>query len=326
MPKLLEVRDLRVRFDGEAGPVRVVRGVGFDLERGATLGIVGESGSGKSVTALSVMRLLPKPAGVIEGGSVLLEGRDLAALTPAEMAKVRGNRISMIFQEPMTALNPVHTVRRQLAESYELHHPEMSRAQVAEASLGMLRDVGIPDPAKRLDEYPHQLSGGMRQRVMISIALACRPDVLIADEPTTALDVTIQAQILKLIKRLQREHGMAVLFITHDLGVIAEICDEVAVMYAGQVVERASAKELFASPKHPYTRGLLASIPRLDSARKSQLKTIEGMVPDFSSLPAGCAFSNRCDVAIDACRSEPPALLPVGGARLSRCPRWEALA
>ncbi|MDP3544379.1 MAG: ABC transporter ATP-binding protein [Elusimicrobiota bacterium] len=322
MPKLLEVRDLRVRFDGEAGPVRVVRGVSFDLERGATLGIVGESGSGKSVTALSVMRLLPKPAGVIESGSVFLEGRDLAALTPAEMSKVRGNRISMIFQEPMTALNPVHTVRRQLAESYELHHPEMNAAQVAEASLQMLKDVGIPDPSKRLDEYPHQLSGGMRQRVMISIALACRPDVLIADEPTTALDVTIQAQILKLIKRLQREHGMAVLFITHDLGVIAEICDEVAVMYAGQVVERATAKELFASPRHPYTSGLLASIPRLDSVRKTLLKTIEGMVPDFSSLPRGCAFSNRCEMAVDAC-AEPPMLAPAGGERLSRCPRWE---
>ncbi len=325
MSKLLEVRDLRVRFDGEGGPVRVVRGVSFDLERGATLGIVGESGSGKSVTALSVMRLLPKPAGVIESGSVFLEGRDLASLAPAEMAKVRGNRISMIFQEPMTALNPVHTVRRQLAESYELHHPEMSPAQVAEASLQMLRDVGIPDPSKRLDEYPHQLSGGMRQRVMISIALACRPDVLIADEPTTALDVTIQAQILKLIKRLQREHGMAVLFITHDLGVIAEICDEVAVMYAGQVVERATAKELFAAPKHPYTRGLLASIPRLDSVRKSQLKTIEGMVPDFSSLPAGCAFSNRCDIAVEACRTEPPMLAPAAGGRLTRCPRWGEL-
>ncbi len=326
MPKLLEVKDLRVRFDGEAGPVRVVRGVSFDLERGQTLGIVGESGSGKSVTALSVMRLLPKPAGVIEGGSVLLEGRDLSSLPAAEMSKIRGNRISMIFQEPMTALNPVHTVRRQIAESYELHHPEMSPAQVAEASLQMLRDVGIPDPAKRLDEYPHQLSGGMRQRVMISIALACRPDVLIADEPTTALDVTIQAQILKLIKRLQREYGMAVLFITHDLGVIAEICDEVAVMYAGQIVERASAKDLYASPKHPYTRGLLSSIPRLDSVRKTQLKTIEGMVPDFHKLPVGCAFDNRCDLAVDACRAEAPPLAPAGSRRLSRCVRWKDLA
>jgi len=326
LPKLLEVRDLRVRFDGEAGPVRVVRGVSFDLERGATLGIVGESGSGKSVTSLAVMRLLPKPAGVIEGGSVLLEGRDLSALPPDEMAKVRGNRISMIFQEPMTALNPVHTVRRQIAESYELHHPEMSAAQVAAASLQMLRDVGIPDPVKRLDEYPHQLSGGMRQRVMISIALACRPDVLIADEPTTALDVTIQAQILKLIKRLQREYGMAVLFITHDLGVIAELCDDVAVMYAGQIVERGSAKDIYASPKHPYTRGLLDSIPRLDSKRKTLLKTIEGMVPDFNSLPVGCAFGNRCGMVVDACKAAPPPLEPAGSGRLSRCLRWKDLA
>ncbi|MDE2292369.1 MAG: ABC transporter ATP-binding protein, partial [Elusimicrobia bacterium] len=269
MPALLDVRDLKVRFDGEAGPVRVVRGVSFSLEKGRTLGIVGESGSGKSVTSLAVMRLLPKPAGVIEGGRVVFEGRDLTSLPPREMAKLRGNRIGMIFQEPMTALNPVHTVRRQLCESYELHCPEMTPAQRSEAALHMLKEVGIPDPAKRLDEYPHQLSGGMRQRVMIAVALACKPDILIADEPTTALDVTIQAQILKLIKRLQREHGMAVIFITHDLGVIAELCDDVAVMYAGQIVERASARELYGAPKHPYTRGLLDSIPRLDSTRKT---------------------------------------------------------
>jgi oligopeptide/dipeptide ABC transporter ATP-binding protein len=325
MNQFLQVRDLRVRFDGEAGPVRVVRGVSFDLARGETLGIVGESGSGKSVTSLALMRLLPKPAGVIESGQVLLEGRDILSLPPVEMAKVRGNRIAMIFQEPMTALNPVHTVRRQLAESYELHHPEMSPAQVAEAALAMLKEVGIPDPAKRLDEYPHQLSGGMRQRVMIAIALACRPDVLIADEPTTALDVTIQAQILKLIKRLQREHGMAVIFITHDLGVIAELCDRVAVMYAGQIVERASAADLFRSPKHPYTRGLLDSIPRLDSQRKSALKIIEGMVPDFASLPAGCAFENRCGLVQDACRAAPPELEPAGAGRAARCPRWKEL-
>ena len=326
MSKLLEVKDLKVRFDGEAGPVQVVRGVSFDLERGATLGIVGESGSGKSVTSLAVMRLLPKPAGVIEGGQVLLEGRDLASLPPKEMAKVRGKRVSMIFQEPMTALNPVHTVRRQLGESYELHHPEMTPPEVAAASLEMLKEVGIPDPSKRLDEYPHQLSGGMRQRVMIALALACRPDVLIADEPTTALDVTIQAQILKLIKRLQREKGMAVIFITHDLGVIAELCDDVVVMYAGQVVERASAKSLYADPRHPYTRGLLDSIPRLDSVRKSKLKTIEGMVPDFSSLPPGCAFQNRCALVEERCKAAPVALEVPGQGRLSRCLRWKDLS
>jgi len=325
MPKLLEVRDLKVRFDGEAGPVQVVRGVGFDVERGKTLGIVGESGSGKSVTSLAVMRLLPKPAGVIEGGSVTLEGRNLTELPPVKMAEVRGNRIGMIFQEPMTALNPVHTVRSQLCESYELHCPEMSEADRSAAALHMLKEVGIPDPEKRLDEYPHQLSGGMRQRVMIAVALACKPDVLIADEPTTALDVTIQAQILKLIKRLQREHGMAVMFITHDLGVIAELCDEVVVMYAGQIVERATAAELFRAPKHPYTKGLLDSIPRLDAKRKSLLNVIEGMVPDFSSLPAGCAFQNRCPLAADACKT-PPELQEAGPGRLTRCVRWKELA
>ncbi|MDE2491959.1 MAG: ABC transporter ATP-binding protein [Elusimicrobia bacterium] len=326
MPPILEVRGLKVRFDGEAGPVRVVRGVSFALERGRTLGIVGESGSGKSVTSLAVMRLLPKPAGVVENGEVLLEGRDLAKLPAREMAKVRGRRVSMIFQEPMTALNPVQTVRRQLAESYELHHPDMTTAQVAEASLKMLQEVGIPDPGKRLDEYPHQLSGGMRQRVMIAIALACRPDVLIADEPTTALDVTIQAQILKLIKRLQKENGMAVVFITHDLGVIAELCDEVVVMYAGQIVERAPAAELYRAPKHPYTRGLLDSIPRLDSVRKTRLPTIEGMVPDFADLPAGCAFQNRCPLAADECRAAPPELQAVAADRATRCVRWKELA
>jgi oligopeptide/dipeptide ABC transporter ATP-binding protein len=323
---LLEVRGLKVRFDGEAGPVRVVRGVGFEVERGRTLGVVGESGSGKSVTSLAVLRLLPRPSGVIEGGEVLLEGRDLTRLTPKEMSRIRGARISMIFQEPMTALNPVQTVRQQLGESYELHRPEMSREQVDEASLNMLKEVGIPDPVKRLGEYPHQLSGGMRQRVMIAIALACRPDLLIADEPTTALDVTIQAQILKLIKRLQKEHGMAVIFITHDLGVIAELCDDVAVMYAGQVVERASARDLFRAPKHPYTQGLLASIPRLETKRKTKLTTIEGMVPDFADLPPGCAFQNRCPLAADVCRAEPPELVSAGEGRLTRCVRWEELS
>ncbi len=326
MPALLQVKDLRVRFDGEAGPTRVVRGVSFELEKGRTLGIVGESGSGKSVTSLAVMRLLARPAGVIEGGEVLLDGKDLLTLPKAAMAKIRGDRIAMIFQEPMTALNPVHTVGRQLCESYELHCPEMDARQRREAALSMLKEVGIPDPEKRLDEYPHQLSGGMRQRVMIAIALACRPDVLIADEPTTALDVTIQAQILKLIKRLQREKGMAVIFITHDLGVIAELCDEVAVMYAGQIVERGTAADIYRAPKHPYTKGLLASIPRLDSARKTPLTTIEGMVPDFAALPPGCAFANRCTLAEEACAAAPIELEEAGAGRLSRCRRWKELA
>ncbi|MEK7388788.1 MAG: ABC transporter ATP-binding protein [Elusimicrobiota bacterium] len=325
MAQLLEVKGLQVRFEGEGGAVRVVRGVDFDLARGQTLGIVGESGSGKSVTSLAVMRLLPQPAGVIEGGAVLLEGCDLVRLSRPEMSKIRGARISMVFQEPMTALNPVHTVGRQLSESFELHRPDMTPADVRSECLSMLKEVGIPDPHRRLGEFPHQLSGGMRQRVMIAIALACRPDILIADEPTTVLDVTIQAQILKLIKRLQKEHGMAVIFITHDLGVISEMCDEVAVMYAGQIVERARAAELFESPKHPYTKGLLECIPRLGTARKTVLKTIEGMVPDFSSLAHGCAFENRCPLAVSACRAQPPALEPAGQNRWTRCPRWKEL-
>ncbi len=323
MDTLLEVKDLKVSFDGEAGPVHVVRGVGFELKKGTTLGIVGESGSGKSVTALSLLRLLPRPVGVIEGGEVRLQGEDLLKLRPDEMAKFRGNRISMIFQEPMTALNPVQTVRRQLGESYVLHHPKMTPAEIEAASLALLEEIGIPAPKKRLGEYPHQLSGGMRQRVMIAMALACRPDVLIADEPTTALDVTIQAQILQLIKRLQREQGMGVIFITHDLGVIAELCDEVIVMYAGRIVERATAMKLFNSPRHPYTKGLLDSIPRLEDERKTKLKTIEGMVPDFSSLPSGCSFQNRCPLVQDSCRQNMPELKDLGDGHLSRCPVTE---
>ncbi len=326
MPELLKVEDLRVRFDTEAGPVQVVRGVSFGLEKGKTLGIVGESGSGKSVTSLALMRLLPKPSGVIEGGEVHLDGTDLTALTPQEMKTYRGNRISMIFQEPMTALNPVQTVRRQLGESYVLHHPSMTPKEIETASINLLEEVGIPAPEKRLDEYPHQLSGGMRQRVMIAIALACRPDILIADEPTTALDVTIQAQILTLIKRLQKEHGMAVIFITHDLGVIAEVCDEVVVLYAGRVVERAPVLDIFQSPKHPYTKGLLESIPRLDSVRKTELSTIEGMVPDFSSLPKGCSFQNRCPYVEDDCKAHMPELIKSGENRFSRCIKTEAVS
>jgi oligopeptide/dipeptide ABC transporter ATP-binding protein len=325
MAPLLEVKDLRTRFDTEAGPVHVVRGVGFDIEKGKTLGIVGESGSGKSVTSMAVMRLLPKPSGVIEGGEVLFNGEDVLKFPAQKMRSIRGKKVSMIFQEPMTALNPVHTVRRQLAESYELHFPQMTPKEVHDASLKMLQDVGIPAPEKRLDEYPHQLSGGMRQRVMIAIALACSPDILIADEPTTALDVTIQAQILQLIKKLQKDKGMAVIFITHDLGVIAEICDEVVVMYAGRVVERAPVLELFQKPKHPYTQGLLESIPRLEDERKTKLRTIEGMVPDFSSLADCCSFENRCPHASPECLQEVPELQEIGDRRWSRCIKAEQL-
>ncbi len=321
MTALLEVKDLTTRFDTEAGPVRVIRGVSFELEKGKTLGIVGESGSGKSVTSLAVMRLLPKPSGVIEGGKVILDGTDILALPAKEMPRIRGNRISMIFQEPMTALNPVHTVRRQLGESFVLHRKEMKARAREAASVELLKEVGIPAPEKRMDEYPHQLSGGMRQRIMIAMALACRPEVLIADEPTTALDVTIQAQILKLIKSLQKKYGMAVIFITHDLGVIAEVCDEVVVMYAGRVVERASVFDIFQRPKHPYTKGLLASIPRLDSEHKKDLPTIEGMVPDFTDLPKGCSFQNRCPLAAEACAEKTPAFESVGEGHWSRCVR-----
>ena len=326
MPELLEVRGLKVRFDGEAGPVHIVRGVNFELAKGRTLGIVGESGSGKSVTSLALMRLLPQPAGVIEGGEILLEGTDLTKIRPKEMADIRGNRISMIFQEPMTALNPVHTVRRQLGERYILHHPDMTPAEIETASIGLLTDVGIPAPEKRMDEYPHQLSGGMRQRVMIAIALACRPDILIADEPTTALDVTIQAQILTLMKKLQKEYGMSIIFITHDLGVIAEVCDEVLVLYAGRVVERAPVKDLFRRPKHPYTKGLLDSIPRLEDERKTDLNTIEGMVPDFSHLPQGCSFQNRCPYVEDKCKAEMPEFVKISEERISRCFKAESFS
>ena len=324
MSELLKVQDLRVRFDTEAGPVRVVRGVNFELEKGKTLGIVGESGSGKSVTSLALMRLLPQPSGVIEGGEVHLDGNELTALPANEMKKYRGNRISMIFQEPMTALNPVQTVRRQLGESYELHHPSMTPKERETESIKLLEEVGIPAPEKRLDEYPHQLSGGMRQRVMIAMALACKPDILIADEPTTALDVTIQAQILTLMKRLQKENGMSIIFITHDLGVIAEVCDEVVVLYAGRVVERAPVVDIFKSPKHPYTKGLLESIPRLDTESKSVLSTIEGMVPDFSSLPEGCSFQNRCPYVEDDCKAHMPELKKAGDKGFSRCIKAEA--
>ena len=303
---LLAVRRLVTAFDTEDGSVRAADDVSFSLARGGTLGIVGESGCGKSVTALSILRLLPKPMGRIVSGEVLFDGVDLVRLTPEEMSRIRGKRISMIFQEPMTALNPVHKIGRQIAEVFHLHFPEMPEPAVAEASVAMLRKVGIPEPEQRMGEYAHQISGGMRQRVMIAMALACRPDILIADEPTTALDVTIQAQILTLIRGLQAETGMSVIIITHDLGVIAETCDAVAVMYAGRIAETAPVKELFTNPRHPYTRGLLSSIPRLDFPRKTPLNIIRGVVPALHELPEGCRFQNRCPHAKPLCRTQPP--------------------
>jgi len=319
---ILEVKQLVTTFDTETGPLKAVDGVSFSVSQGQSLGIVGESGCGKSVTSLSVMRLLPKPAGRIEAGEILFDGLDLVGLTPKEMRHIRGHRISMIFQEPMTALNPVHRIHKQLGEVYALHFPEMSSAEIRTASVALLDKVGISDPEQRLQEYPHQLSGGMRQRVMIAMALACRPEILIADEPTTALDVTIQAQILALMKSLQEETGMAIIFITHDLGVIAETCDEVVVMYAGTVVERALVNDLFHSPRHPYTKGLLESIPRLDLPSKQLLSTIEGMVPDLQDIPEGCRFQNRCRYAEEQCRHTPPPEEIVTADHSVSCYRW----
>jgi oligopeptide/dipeptide ABC transporter ATP-binding protein len=289
---LLEVRDLVTAFDTDAGQVTAVDGVSFTVEKGKTLGLVGESGCGKSVTALSIIRLLPQPMGKILSGEVLLEGKDLTRVSEEEMHKVRGGRIGMIFQEPLTALNPVHRIGRQLSEVFLLHK-DISRKEAWDRSIEILRKVGIPSAEVRATEYPHQLSGGMRQRVVIAMALACKPSLVIADEPTTALDVTIQAQILELMKELQAEMGMSIIMITHDLGVIAETCDDVVVMYAGRVAEKGTVEDIFNRPAHLYTKGLLESIPRLENKRKTRLKTIEGYVPGLLELPAGARFAPR---------------------------------
>ncbi len=315
----MQVNHLAVAFDTEAGRVRAVDDVSFQVLRGKTLGIVGESGCGKSVTALSIMRLLPQPAGKIMDGRILYREMDIVQMAPEDMRTLRGRHISMIFQEPMTALNPVHRIGRQIGEVFQLHDSMLDATQVRDKSIEMLTKVGIPDPEQRIREYSHQISGGMRQRVMIAMALAVQPDILIADEPTTALDVTIQAQILDLMKQLQQENGTAMIFITHDLGVIADICDDVAVMYAGTVVESAPVKELFENPRHPYTRGLLESIPRLETPRKMLLSIIPGMVPGLDDLPSGCRFHNRCPIAIPICESSPPALTSVENQHEARC-------
>ncbi len=320
---ILEVRDLVTTFDTDAGRLTAVDGVSFNVRRGRTLGIVGESGCGKSVTALSIMRLLPQPMGRIASGSIRFDGRDLATIPTEEMLKVRGGRIGLIFQEPMTALNPVHTIGRQLSEVFLLHRTR-NKAEALSLSVEMLRKVGIPSPEIRVGEYPHQLSGGMRQRVVIAMALACKPAVVIADEPTTALDVTIQAQILELMQSLQDEMGMAIMLITHDLGVIAEMCDDVLVMYAGRIAEAGPVEQIFSAPAHPYTRGLLDSIPRLEFERKTRLKVIEGMVPSLADLPAGCRFQNRCPFRVDACASQ-PALETIAGDHRAACHRWRDL-
>ncbi len=305
---ILTVRDLSCGFHTEEGFTRVVDGMSYEVRAGATLGLVGESGCGKTVSALAVMGLLPKPAGVVEHGEILLKGELISDSTTHSLASIRGRRIGMIFQEPMTALNPVHRIGKQLLETIEIYQPDLTQATRQARAIELLEQVGIPAPEQRLREYPHQLSGGMRQRVMIAMALSGNPEVLIADEPTTALDVTIQAQILELLTELQRSHGMAIIFITHDLGVVAQICDEVLVMYAGRVAERASAKQLFRAPRHPYTQGLIHSIPRLDTPLKTPLPTIEGVVPALNALPSGCRFSNRCSHADKRCDTEIPEL------------------
>jgi oligopeptide/dipeptide ABC transporter ATP-binding protein len=317
---LLEVRDLHTTFDTDDGTVKAVSGVSFHVNAGETLGIVGESGCGKSVTAFSIMRLIPSPPGRIAKGAVLLRGRDLLTLGDEAMRRLRGNEISMIFQEPMTALNPVYTVGDQIMEAIRLHQG-VGKREARERAVAMLDKVGIPSPGQRVDEYPHQLSGGMRQRVMIGMALACNPALLIADEPTTALDVTIQAQILDLLRGLQAEMGMAVLLITHDLGVVAEMADRVAVMYAGKVVEYAGARDLFRDPQHPYTVGLLESIPRMSQTRE-RLSVIPGTVPPPTAFPPGCAFHPRCPFVAERCRTDVPDLEGSGPARHVRCHRW----
>ena len=303
---LLEVRNLRTCFDAERGLLRAVDGISFSIGRGRTVGLVGESGCGKSVTSLSIMGLVPMPPGRIDGGEILFEGRDVLKLGPEERRALRGSAMAMIFQEPMTSLNPVHTIGRQIVEAIRAHAPVTQQAARVRA-IEMLELVRMPSPATRIDDYPHNLSGGMRQRVMIAMALAGEPRLLIADEPTTALDVTIQAQILELLRELRERLGMATLIITHDLGVVAELADEVLVMYAGKIVESASVRELFDDPQHPYTIGLLGSIPRLD-AEQARLATIEGMVPSPLNQPPGCRFAPRCPFAEGRCLAQAPPL------------------
>jgi len=317
--QLLSVRDLRVEFEYESGAAPAVDGVSFDLAPGEVLGIVGESGSGKSVTALSIMGLLPTPPGRVAGGTILFEGEDLLPKSPAAMRHIRGKRISMIFQEPMTSLNPVFTIGDQVMETV-IYHERVGRRAARDRALEMLEKVGIPSPRARLEEYPHQLSGGMRQRIMIAIALACTPALLLADEPTTALDVTIQAQILELLRSLQDEFKMAVVLITHDLGVVAEFVDRVAVMYAGRIVETADVAGVFERPQHPYTEGLLASIPSLDT-EQTRLTAIPGVVPSPFELPAGCRFAPRCRHARPPCTTIIPPLLPRGAGHGAACIR-----
>ena len=319
---LLKIEDLHTQFFTQEGVVNAVNGVNYEVMPGEILGLVGESGCGKTVSALSILRLIPNPPGKITSGKILFDGDDILKMNEEEIRHIRGNKIGMIFQEPMTSLNPVLTIGRQLTETLELHL-KMNKQAATQRAIELLEMVGIPDAKTRIKDYPHQFSGGMRQRVMIAMALSCNPKLLLADEPTTALDVTIQAQILELLTRLTRELGTSVIIITHNLGVVARYADRVNVMYAGRIIESASAKELYPNPTHPYTLGLLRSVPRLDQAQKARLDPIEGMPPDLINLGAGCSFRPRCRFAVERCEEEVPPLTDVGPEHVAACWEWE---
>lgn len=318
MEKLLEVKDLMIDFRTYGGTVQAVRGVSFSVEQGETVGIVGESGCGKSVTAKSIMKLLTSPPASYKNGEILFKGKNILQASERELEKLRGNEVSMIFQDPMTSLNPTMLVGQQIIETLLKHH-KMPVKMAYEKALNVLREVGIPQPEKRMQQYPHEFSGGMRQRVMIAMALVCRPQLIIADEPTTALDVTIQAQILELMKEIQRQYETAIILITHDLGVVAEMCDVVVVMYAGKIVEKGRVQDIFNNPQHPYTKGLLKSIPRFDMDRNQRLSPIIGSPPDLFAPPEGCSFYSRCEHAMKVCKQHDPALEEVRNNQLSAC-------
>lgn len=318
MENLLKVEDLRVSFETYSGEAHAVRGVSFTVDKGEAVAIVGESGCGKSVTAKSIMKLLATPPAIYKKGEILFKGKDLLAMNEVGMKKIRGNQIGMIFQDPMTSLNPTSKIGNQLIEGI-VKHKKLNRAAARQHALRLLEKVGINQPESRMNQYPHELSGGMRQRVMIATALACDPELLIADEPTTALDVTIQAQILDLLKQIQKEAGTSIILITHDLGVVAEICDRIMVMYAGEIVESGSVEEIFENPTHPYTKGLLKSIPRLDMDRKAKLESIIGSPPDLTEPPEGCSFYPRCEHAMKVCKLHPPESFRTGATQESAC-------
>jgi len=318
MAPVLEVNGLKTQFFTQDGVVKAVNGISYELNEGETLGIVGESGCGKSVSVMSLMRLIPMPPGKIVGGKAIFENQNLMEIDDNEMRSVRGNKIAMIFQDPMTSLNPVLTIGKQVSEALELHLG-MSKSEARQRTIELLEMVGIPSAADRIDDYPHQFSGGMRQRVMIAMGLSCNPQILIADEPTTALDVTIQAQIVDLVKKLRDEIGMAIIWITHDLGVVAGLADRVVVMYAGFIVEEATVRDLYGNPRHPYTLGLLQSLPRLDEERGRRLASIEGLPPDLIALPEGCPFYARCSYRVDRCQTDNPSLEPVAPNHRAAC-------